>query len=140
MGRPDIFRYITIAAYAIGNDASLGAAQALMREHGIRHLPVMQGGVVVGVISEGDVLLLESEDRARARAMTVERAMTPHPYVVPPDAFLDEVVEHMIEHEIGSAVVVEDGRLVGMFTATDALRALAEMAFPEAPDEPRSRS
>jgi acetoin utilization protein AcuB len=134
MHRPDLVRYMTISAHAVGNDQMLGSAHALMKEHGIRHLPVMQGGVVVGILSERDVLLLENIDRGAAAHMTVERAMTPHPYVVPPDAPLDEVVAHMVEHHIGSAVVVEDHRLVGIFTATDALRALAELAWrPPAP-------
>lgn len=129
MHRPDLVRYMTISAHAIGNDQLLGSAHALMKKHGIRHLPVLQGGVVVGILSERDVLLLESMDRGAAAHMTVEQAMTPKPYIVPPDAPLDEVVGHMVEHHIGSAVVVEDHRLIGIFTATDAMRALAELAW-----------
>lgn len=129
MHRPDLVRFMTISAHAVGNDQMLGSAHALMKQHGIRHLPVMAGGVVIGILSERDILLLESLDRGAPQHMTVERAMTPDPYIVPPDAPLDEVVAHMVEHHIGSAVVVEDHRLVGIFTATDALRALAELAW-----------
>lgn len=137
MHRPDLVRYMTISAHAVGNDQLLGSAHAIMKQHGIRHLPVMQGGVVIGILSERDVLLLESMDRGAAAHMTVEQAMTPRPYIVPPDAPLDEVVAHMVEHHIGSAVVVEDHRLVGIFTATDAIRALAELAWR--PSEPGAR-
>jgi acetoin utilization protein AcuB len=128
MHRPDLLRYMTISAHAIGNDQILVAAHRLMQAHGIRHLPVLQGGVVVGVVSESDILFLESKDKSSLARMTVDQAMTRDPYVVAPDAPLDEVVAHMVDHHIGSAVVVEEHRLVGMFTVTDALRALAELA------------
>jgi acetoin utilization protein AcuB len=57
----------------------------------------------------------------------VEEAMTDEPFVVPPDAPLEEVAEVMAARKHGSALVVESTTVVGIFTSTDALRALASL-------------
>ena len=54
----------------------------------------------------------------------VEEAMTADPYIVEPEEPLTSVVAHMAEHKVGSAVVAHYGRLLGLFTTTDALRVL----------------
>lgn len=117
---------MTISAYAIGCDQPVAAAKELMQRHRIRHLPVMQGGTVVGLLSQRDIAFLERVDSTTTENMIVERAMTPDPYIVSPDAPLDKVARHMAKHKIGSALVVEDSRLIGIFTSNDALRVLAE--------------
>jgi acetoin utilization protein AcuB len=57
----------------------------------------------------------------------VEEAMTAFPFTVPPDAPLADVARQMWKHRYGSALVVKDGSLVGIFTRADALRALTEI-------------
>jgi acetoin utilization protein AcuB len=57
----------------------------------------------------------------------VEEAMTAQPFTVPPDAALEDVARAMAEQKYGSAVVVDKGAVVGLFTTTDALRALSSM-------------
>ena len=52
--------------------------------------------------------------------------MVPDPYEVTPEAPLAEVVATLLERRIGSAIVIDEGRVVGVFTTVDALRALAE--------------
>lgn len=126
MPRPDVSRYMTISAYAISCDQPAAAARELMDGHGIRHLPVTQGGSVIGVVSQRDIAFLEKLPGSRAQTMAVETVMTPDPYVVTADALLEDVTRHMAENKIGSAVVVDGERLVGMFTTVDALRALAD--------------
>jgi acetoin utilization protein AcuB len=66
-----------------------------------------------------------------AQAMKVEDVMTPHPYTVTPGAPLDEVASAMSRRKIGSAVVVEGGRVVGVFTTVDALRLLSALLAEE---------
>jgi acetoin utilization protein AcuB len=48
-------------------------------------------------------------------------------YAVPPDAPLDEVVDTMAEKRYGSAIIVQNNRVVGVFTTVDACRALSEL-------------
>ncbi len=52
--------------------------------------------------------------------------MAPESYVVDAQTPLDEVLDHMASHRIGSALVTSNGELAGIFTATDACRAFAE--------------
>ena len=60
-------------------------------------------------------------------SVTVEEAMSEHVYAVDPDTSLDVVAESLAEHKYGSAVVMQNGKVVGIFTTNDACRALAEL-------------
>jgi acetoin utilization protein AcuB len=109
-------------------EMSIEDLQHLMSEHGIRHLPVVRGDDVVGVISERDVRLvagLTSAERFQVRAADI---MATEPLIVRASARLDEVAYAMSEKKVGSAIVLDaDGKLLGIFTATDALNALIEI-------------
>lgn len=98
-----------------------------MTEHGVRHLPVLVGGRLVGIVSERDLRLLgrfgPSDD-----AVTVEDAMTTDVYIVDPGDPVDQVVERMAQRRYGSAVVLErGGRVAGIFTTVDGLQTLADV-------------
>jgi acetoin utilization protein AcuB len=98
----------------------------MMRDLRCRHLPVQEGGHLVGILSDRDVKLAAAF--AGSDQMVVEEVMTPDPYTVAPDAPLDAVVEEMAEHKYGCAIVrQENGKLVGIFTETDGMRVLAEL-------------
>ncbi|HPO17969.1 MAG TPA: CBS domain-containing protein [Rubrivivax sp.] len=109
-------------------DMPIGDVQQLMREHGVRHLPVVRDGRVLGVISDRDVrvvLGLSTEHRHQVRAGDI---MAPQPLTVNAAAPLDEVAYAMSERKVGSAIVNdENGEFLGIFTATDALNALIEL-------------
>lgn len=121
-------RYMTAVPHAIAPQESLATARARLREHHIRHLPVRAGGHVVGLLAERDLDLIVGAGGADPLDVTVERLMTPDPYCVPPGAALCEVAAAMSSRRIGSALVVDStGHLLGIFTDTDALRALAEL-------------
>jgi acetoin utilization protein AcuB len=111
----------------IAANRTLADAHELMRERRIRHLPVVAGDVLVGMLSQRDLHLLETLKDVDASRVTVDEAMTSSPYSVTPDAPLRSVVETMARNKWGSAVVVERGRVVGLFTATDAMRLLARV-------------
>jgi len=102
-------------------------ATSLMREGAFRHLPVMRGDRLVGLITERDVRLVESFDNIDASKMTVGEAMSEPAYAVGPETPLDEVVDTMAEHKYGSAVIVQNSKVVGVFTTVDACRALSEL-------------
>jgi len=112
---------------------TLDIADDLMRLGLIRHLPVVDGTRVVGIVSQRDLLraavssLLEPDreaERAWFRRVVVATVMTPHVFTVPPWAPLQTAVGIMVDKRIGCLPVVEDGRLVGLLTETDCLSRL----------------
>lgn len=114
--------YMTPHPYTIGRDQPVAVASQRMREHRIRHLPVLDGGRLVGLISDRDVRLVEALSSEHVK---VEEAMSPEPRCVSPDAPLKSVVRDMAEHKLGSVLVVDDNeRMLGIFTAIDALKIL----------------
>lgn len=124
---PSISRYMTPQPWTIDRDASLADAHRLMREHGIRHLPVVDGSDLVGVVSERDLHLLETVSDLERAGITLSEAMTTRPFVVTSDTLLDEVVEIMADKRYGSAIVVGHDGVEGIFTTIDACRALADV-------------
>lgn len=122
---PQIQKLMTTLPHTIGKDIPLNIAANLMREHRIRHLPVQEVGKLVGVLTDRDVKLATAF--ADPKSMKVEDVMTPDPYVARPEAPLNKVVLEMAEHKYGCAIVQQDnGKVVGIFTAIDALRAFSD--------------
>jgi acetoin utilization protein AcuB len=118
--------------HSIGADQPMSVAHRIMRENRIRHLPVLGKGSlgkgkIVGLVSDRDLHLVETLSGVDPRAVLVEEAMTQEPYVVSPDTPLDEVVGTMAETKYGSAIVAQQGKVVGIFTTVDACRALADL-------------
>jgi len=124
---PTIQKYMTTQPHSIGRDQKMSAAHKMMREHRFRHLPVLTGGRLVGVLSDRDLHLIETLRDVDPDQVPVEDAMTNDPYTVSPDSPLDEVVATMAEHKYGCAVVMQNNKLVGIFTTVDACRAFAEL-------------
>ena len=124
---PPLKKFMTTTPHSIGKDQTLERAHEMMRTHHIRHLPVLEGGKLVGMVSERDLHLVETLRDVNPREVVVEEAMSNHVYAVDPDASLDVVAETMAEHKYGSAVVIQNGKVVGIFTTNDACRALAEL-------------
>jgi acetoin utilization protein AcuB len=105
---------------------SVAEALALMRQGDVRHLPVVDDDAgLVGVLSERDVARLEARDDVPPGDTPISRAMTRAPWTVGPMTPLEVAVRHMASHRLGSSVVVENARVVGILTTSDGLRALA---------------
>ena len=107
---------------------SLLRAPDLMREHEVRHLPVVKNHALLGILTDRDLkraldpdLGLPSKDE-----LFVRDIYRPDPYVVDDHASLDDVLEHMATQHLGSALVTKHGRLAGIFTSTDACRVYCE--------------
>ena len=124
---PKIQAHMTTSPHSIGRDQPLARAHALMREHQIRHLPVLEGGKLLGVLSERDLRLIETLRDVDPAKVTVEEAMSNEVYAVAPDAPLDEVVEAMAKHKYGCAVVLQNQHVVGIYTTVDVCRSLSEL-------------
>lgn len=122
--------WMTAQPHTIGDEQTLANARERMRHWGVRHLPVLRGGHLVGVLSSRDIVLVESLPGVDLERVTVDDAMTEDPWTVTADASLREVAGTMAERKLGAAIVVETSgsdAVVGVFTTTDALRALAEL-------------
>ena len=118
---------MTPTPHTIGAEQSLEQAHAVMREHRIRHLPVLHGGRLVGVISHRDLMLIESLPGVDAREVPVEDAMTTDLYTVTPTTPVAKVAGTMARRKLGSAIVMKKDVVIGVFTVTDACQALAEL-------------
>ncbi len=113
--------------HTIGVSLSLAEAAKVMKKHHIRHLPVLEAGALVGVLSDRDVQVITSLSELDPSCILVEEAMTQAPWTVAPQTPVVEVAKYMADKKVGSAVVMENDRVVGVFTTTDGMRALAEL-------------
>jgi acetoin utilization protein AcuB len=134
---------MTAHPMTIDPEAPVETAVAVMRERGVRHLPVVnERGALIGIVTDRDLrsamfgsalvehLPLEHGRRLRALAATlndvrVSHVMTWEAVTTRPDAPVAQAAAIMADRRIGSLPVVEDGRLVGIVTEHDALKALA---------------
>jgi acetoin utilization protein AcuB len=124
---PKIQHYMSTTPHTVGLEQTLAHAHGLLREHGIRHLPVMHGGKLVGMLTERDLALVETFKDVDPRKVLVEDAMSQEVYAVSPEAPLDEVVREMASNKYGSVVVMQNSKVVGIFTTVDVCRALGEL-------------
>lgn len=114
--------------YAIEAERTVDDARALMSEHEIRHLPVHDADVLVGIVSDRDL-------RGIAADTTVRSVMSVPVHQVDMERPLDEVLLTLAEGRIGSVLVTRRGRVAGIFTTTDACRLLGETLHRLAPPE-----
>jgi acetoin utilization protein AcuB len=135
---PTIKVAMTPFPFFVGIDESIATARAMMREHEIHHLPVTEDGALVGVLSERDVRLLEVSRRGHGDLGSVRDACMRDVYVVDVDTPLDDVLRHLAESHVGSALVVKNGKLAGILTSGDVCRVLAALLgqrFPAPEDD-----
>lgn len=120
----------------IATDAELGAAEAMMAEHQVHHLPVMSGGRLVSVLSEQDILTAKALAGASASSLRVDALGLRPPVVVDIRTPLGRAAHEMAEAQLGSVIVTREGKLVGILTTTDVCRALGDLLdAPAPPDE-----
>lgn len=106
---------------------SLRTAAERMERLGIRHLPVLDEGRVVGLLgAEAVRVAFEILGDERAGTLPVEQVARRGPYLVEPKTRLEVALRDMADRHTDCAVVVDEGRVVGVLTATDALRMLAD--------------
>jgi acetoin utilization protein AcuB len=109
---------------SIGFDIKIGMAEEQMKKFQIRHLPVLKGGKIVGILTDRDLKLAA---KFGSKDLNVEEIMTLDPYVVELQSSVSEVLAKMAEHKYGAVIVEEKGKAVGIFTAVDGMRLLSEL-------------
>lgn len=122
---PPIERFMSNVLVVIGPKQPLTEATRLMRANNVRHLPVVDHGKLLGILSQRDVHLIETLDGVDPARVMVEEAMTRDVFTVEPEESVEKVAQIMADRRIGSAVVAHGTKLLGLFTTIDALRALA---------------
>ncbi len=100
---------------------SLALALQLMGWNGIRHLPVVRDGRVVGMLGERDVLARSDPEHRQQVQGTAGEAMSAPVYLVPPHMAAEEAAAVMIRERVNALPVVDAGALVGILTSTDLL-------------------
>src|SRR5437763_979869 len=101
---PTVGDYMTPGAYVVVPHETVARAKSFMREHGVRHLPVMEDGKLVGIVSDRD--LAEAHSLRRGGPIVGE-AMTGKPYAAAPSGLLNVVARAMAKRKCGSAVVID---------------------------------
>lgn len=135
---PRVDQYMTTVLAMVDVETTLDEARRKMEEHGIHHLPVLQGGRLVGVITDRDTEYLHFFHHHGLKKVQVGAVMTEKPYVVPTEKPLDEVVSEMIARRATAALVMDGERVIGIFTSHDALEALDDALHGHLPVQPRS--
>jgi acetoin utilization protein AcuB len=124
--------WMTRKLVTVSPETPLGEAVRLMRESGYRRLPVVKGEKLVGLLTESDLLqsataetphVVDWEARDLEQDTPVSRVMSPEPLIGAPTMLLEEAGGLMAEHGVSSLPIVEAGRLVGIITLSDILRA-----------------
>lgn len=130
--------WMTENPITVGRHTSIFDAQEIMRNRGIKHLPVLHGRRVVGIVSKSDLLkaspsgattLSVHELNYLLSKMKVGEIMTKHPFNVTPDTPIEIAAVNMRKYKVASLPVVdpETGSLVGIITESDIFEALIEI-------------
>ncbi len=140
---------MTAEPLSVSQELSVKDAAKLMVEKRVGALPVLDEGELVGVVTEGDLIMqdvkvefptyihlldgfifyppatskFESELK-KAVGATVGQVMTPDPVTVEPDASVEDAATIMVERDVSRLPVVEGGRLVGIVSKSDVVRSL----------------
>jgi acetoin utilization protein AcuB len=123
---------MSVAPVTIPASASVCTARTLMQQCNIRHLPVLEDGRLVGILSDRDVRLLLPSPATSLSVreipplldkLTVGAVMTRFVMAVTPDCPVTEAIGRILGHKIGALPVLKDRQVVGIMTRTDVLRA-----------------
>lgn len=134
MGQTRVRDLMSEKIVTIGVGDRLSTVEDIMTLGRVRHMPVVQGGRLVGVVSERDLLRAslsnltgfdKEERRAFLNGVEIARVMSAPPIVIDADASVEEAALVMAERKIGCLPAISRDTLVGMLTETDLLRFFA---------------
>lgn len=114
---------------------TLEKAEKLFKKHTIRHIPVVEGKNILGMLSYSDLLRISfadvSDDESHVDnfvydVFSIKQVMAKNMYMVPPYATIKEVAKMLAKKEFHALPIVEDNELVGIVTTTDLINFLVE--------------
>jgi CBS domain-containing protein len=128
---PQITQLMTIRIIAITPDSPVSTALRLMAHANVRHLPVLAEGRCLGVLTEADLARFVPRVPGSFAALTAVKVeeLTRPTEPLPPTARRSDVARRMLTEGSDAVLVTDRGRLVGLVTATDLIRSLAEVAL-----------
>ena len=109
----------------IGKHATVSDAITLMKEHSIRHLPVIEEGALKGWVTEGDIR--QAYLASLIEQVSIGDIMIKDPITISSEANLEEAAEILFRHGIGGLPVVDKNKLVGIITVADIMAAFIEV-------------
>ncbi len=121
-----ISNYMTSHPHTVGADQDLKYAESIMKKYKIRHLPVLKNKELVGILSLRDIRLIQGIDKGY-EAVKVEEACIEDPIRVQHDEDIRKICKQMSKEKIGSVLVMEKKKLVGIFTWIDLLNMVAKL-------------
>lgn len=121
-----IENFMTKSPRTVSAFQKLVFAEAMMEELKIRHLPVLRDEELIGVLSLRDIRLVQGID-PDYKQVTVEEACVEDPYLVQKDQDVRAVSKEMLKKKIGSVLVMNKDKLVGIFTSIDALTLISKL-------------
>lgn len=124
---------MTRSPVSVSPKAMLSEALEKMTEGKFRRVPVVQEGVLVGILTDRDIRQYVGVE-ARTR---VEAAMVESPLTVSPTLTVEEATQFMLKHQISGLPVLENGQLVGILTTSDILKAFLEIIGAQTDDSLR---
>jgi acetoin utilization protein AcuB len=129
MKTPLLIDVMTQSPLYVEADVTIEGAKALMEQHNIRHLPVMENGVLEGILSERDIKYASlpghrptADDQLSVADLCPTRA-----YIADINDPLNKVVEIMAQQNIAEVIVLKDGELAGIYTDSDCCKVLSEL-------------
>lgn len=118
--------------FSVQATATIADAVAILSEKNIGAVMVKDGAVVVGILSERDIVRHLKRDGAGALNQYVRAYMTANPVACRPDHELDEILGLMTNKRIRHLPVMRDGALIGMVSIGDVVKCKIELAEQEA--------
>ncbi len=109
----------------ISPNISILRAIEVMRDNSIRHLPVVKGQDLVGLVTEGD--LRQASLLSMVDKVSIEDVMIKKPFTISPEASIEEAAKLVYRHKIGGLPVVKGKKLVGIITIVDILQAFVQL-------------
>jgi len=124
--RVPVHEYMTHTLLTADRCEAISSAYERLSKTGVGQLPVLDTGKLVGIVSLNDLALAEHLPGHAFDTLTVGAIMSQDFYTVSADEPVDVAAREMAKHKYHAAVIVEAGYPMGVFTTTDALRALSD--------------
>ncbi|WP_040253358.1 CBS domain-containing protein [Psychroserpens mesophilus] len=134
--RIPVSQIMTKNIIAVNRTDDLETAERLFKQHHIRHIPVVSGDVIIGMLSYTDLLRISfadaiNEDETEVDTVvynmfTIDQVMTKNVVTVSSETTIKDVAEIITKNEFHALPIVDDGQLVGIVTSTDLINYLIE--------------